>query len=328
MSFWNPSHLNQMVGNERTQKLLRAILGNKSKAPTGYLFEGPSGCGKSSFARLFAKELVEELPTIIQPDRANSVINQEDLNEYKCLVWEQADRLTREQSDFIAAKMDKPTGPIMVFVAQDGGKVEQSIRSRTLRIGCQKLNEAEMVGLLSSVCAAHGLLFNTDALRSIAKHSGGSPAQALVQLNAVSLIGEISQENVQTVGTDLSVAVSDLLESLSTGQIPWDVVSQLANKYPLDSLVDSMFTAYAQSFLTDGSLSAGKLSNYRRVGEILLKWKSASSAPPTALFILVKELATSAEKVEIVQAKPQTAAVKRDRILTGAELDRIMDTGD
>jgi len=310
MSFWSPSNLNQMVGNANSLGLLRAVLANKSKAPRAYLFEGPHGCGKNVFAKLFAKELVGDT-VVVSPEKVSSTLGQEDLDEYPCLIMDRSDCKT-----------------VMIFLTVTASKVEQSIRARTLKVQCGKLSTPELSGMLSSVCAANKILFEVDALNQLAKDAQGVPSVGLVLLEAAAIQGPLTLNSVNKLQSGIEGDAVSLLTMINAGADPLELASKMKDAYALDDIIDSLFETYAKAFLEGSPLVSGKLSNYKSVGNILLKWKSAQTPPVSALFILVQELVDCNEAmVQIEQKTKQKPVVDRDRGMTGAELDELILSG-
>ena len=328
MSFWSPSNLNQMVGNANSLGLLRAVLANKSKAPRAYLFEGPHGCGKNVFAKLFAKELVGDT-VVVSPEKVSSTLGQEDLDEYPCLIWDHAERMTREQAEQLATRMDRSDcKTVMIFLTVTASKVEQSIRARTLKVQCGKLSTPELSGMLSSVCAANKILFEVDALNQLAKDAQGVPSVGLVLLEAAAIQGPLTLNSVNKLQSGIEGDAVSLLTMINAGADPLELASKMKDAYALDDIIDSLFETYAKAFLEGSPLVSGKLSNYKSVGNILLKWKSAQTPPVSALFILVQELVDCNEAmVQIEQKTKQKPVVDRDRGMTGAELDELILSG-
>lgn len=328
MSFWAPTNLNQMVGNTNSFELLRAILGNKDKAPRAFLFDGPHGCGKTTVAKVFATGLLpEQTATLVDPERFGSLLQQEDIADYPCLIWDNADRLTRDQCDALSALMDKAsTKTVMIFITSDAGRLGQGLRARTLRISCSKLAKPEMAGLLSSVCSSHSLNFEVGALNLIADQAQGVPSVAIRLLEATSMLGDVTVTNVKTVGTSLDDQALRLMRLIANQMDPWELATQMKDSNPFEAIVDAMFTTYSNAFINKHSDLLEKLSNYRRVGEIFLKWKSAPSVPPSATYILVRELMDSNQigTVTMVTAPAAKSEIQRDRQMTGPELDALL----
>jgi DNA polymerase III gamma/tau subunit len=227
--------------------------------------------------------------------------------------------------------MDKATfKPVMIFLSSSTSRVEQSIRARTLRVNWGKLSLNELAGLLSSVCAANKLMFDIEALNCIAHNAQGIPSEALMTLQAVSMFGNITMENVDKLQMGLEGGVERLLTSISANSEPWELTTQLKDTYQLDDIIDAMFERYAKAFIEGESLASGKLSNYKAVGEILLKWKSAQTPSPSALFIMVRELLDSNEVATVIKepkAAPKSSGADRDRGMTGTEMDEFVMSG-
>lgn len=328
MSFWSPQNLNQMVGNANSLDLLRAILANRAKAPRAYLFEGPHGCGKNCFARLFAKELTGDV-AVVSPEKFSSTLNQEDLDEYACIVWDHSERMTKEQAEQLATLMDRSsTKTVMIFLAVTASKIEQSVRARSLKVHCGKLTTSELAGLLSSVCADNKILFDVEALNQIARNAQGIPGNALVLLAAISAYGSITMETVGKLANGLEVDSEQLLRLIAVSSEPWELATKMRDRYVLEDIIDSLFDTYSKAFLDGTDLVSGKLSNYRSVGNTLLKWKSALTPPVSALFLLVQELIDCNEVAQPEPNKPKPKpGVERDRGMTGAELDELILSG-
>lgn len=306
MSFWVPTSLNQIVGNPHSLELLRAILGNLDRAPLAYVFEGASGTGKSTIAKLFFKQMFPENKiVVVQPDHFSQVLQQEDLTEYPCMIWDHANCLSKEQADQLCAHLDRSDiKTVFVFITSEYIKTHQGLRSRALRIPCTKPSQTELAGLLGSICASHNLNFELEALNAIAGRSNGFPSRAILELQAVSLLGSITVDTVGKLQETIDDQAVKLLYHVDSEQsILMDMVDSVKDTYPPEEFVAALFNAYSRVFFDKSKISeliSKKLSNYKKVGEIFIKWTSASSLPPSALFILFKELIDS-NKAEIVQ---------------------------
>lgn len=337
MTFWAPTTLNQIVGNTDALELLRAVIGNRDHAPTAFCFEGPHGTGKSTAAKLFLKQLCpDEKIAVIQPDRFTATLNQEDLSEYPCMIWDHAERLTKDQADQLSVVLDRSDlKTTFVFVTSEFTRVPQGIRARVLRIPFANPSQSDLIGLLGSICSAHGLNFELDALNLIASRTHGVPSQSIQTLHAVSLMGDITVPTVAKLQVSVEEQAAQLLLRIAQNQDPLGFAQTLLD-YPTAELIDAMFTAYSRSmYSTDpnAKIIAERLGGFRKVGEVFIKWKGLESPPPPALFILVRELLDSgaAEPVTQVQVT-EPALIVRGRKVTGADLDRLCEetkaTGD
>ncbi|MEI6388833.1 MAG: hypothetical protein WCQ50_19635 [Spirochaetota bacterium] len=330
MTFWKPVNLNQIVGNDEALELLRRILAAKGKAPRAYMFDGPNGCGKTTIAKLFLASLLPEENTItIGPERFGQILKQEDFSEYKCLIWDHADKLTKDQSEEIAALMDRSrSDQVFAFVAT--GRIEQCLRSRALRITCSKLSVKELTGLLSSVCAAQGVQFDLEALDFLARKVDGVPSQALIMLQAASISGRLNLESMSGITSDLDDQCRKLLLHIANQQDPMELATHIKNRYEFIDIVDTLFSIYSQAFINKDSELIEKLSNYRKIGEMFIKWKSTVLMPSSALYLLVRELMDS-NRVEVpsiaIPLSESKPMIQRSRELTYSEMVDLISQG-
>lgn len=329
MNFWNPTNLNQIVGNEEALELLRSLIQFSDQAPRAYLFDGPSGCGKNTIAKLFLAELLPGKRSItISSDRFAQILKQEDFSEYECIIWDHADKLTRDQSDEIASLMDRSKSTqVFAFIAS--GRLEQSIRSRTLRVTCSKLSDSELSGLLGSVCASNDITFSIEALDIITAKAAGVPSCGLSMLQAASVTGKLTLETALTVSSDLEEQCRELLRLINQDQDSMPLIGRIRKRYELTEVVDTLFDIYSIAYVNKDTELLQKLSNYRKIGEIFLKWKSAHQVPSSALYLLVRELMDSntPEPQVTMTVEKKSAPIQRSRELTYSEMVALIEEG-
>jgi DNA polymerase III delta prime subunit len=272
----------------------------------------------------------------IQPDRFGQTLSQEDLDEYPCIIWDHAERFTREQGDLVCSLMDRADlKTIFVFTTSEYSKLSQGIRARVLRVPCSKPSQSDLTGLLGSICAAHKLNFELDALNLLATRTHGVPSQAIKALHAVSLLGDITAGTVAKLQVSIEEQASQLLTRIALNQSPMELVEQIKDSYPTEELIDAMFTVYARAVYDNDKSShviVEQLSNYKRVGEVFIKWKGLTNPPPAALFILTRELLDSNKVVDVPAQADAAPVIQRDRQITRKELDDLIEearrTGD
>lgn len=332
MNFWAPTSLNQIVGNAGSLELLRAIIGNRERAPRAFCLEGPHGVGKSTIAKLFLSQLLPgEKIAVIQPDRFGQTLNQEDMTEYPSITWDHAERLTREQGDQLCALMDRTDlKTIFVFITSEYTRVPQGVRARALRVPCSKPSQSDLTGLLGSICAAQGLNFELDALNLLATRTHGVPSQAIKTLHAVSLLGDITAGTVAKLQASVEEQANQLLHRIALNQSPMELAEQIKDSYPTEELIDAMFTAYSQAVYDNDKSShviVERLSNYKRVGEVFIKWKTSPNPPSASLFILIRELLDSNKSTGVTPLPTSTTPppIQRDTDITPGDVDKLIE---
>ena len=331
MNFWAPVSLNQIVGNTRSLELLRAILENRDRAPSCYVFDGLNGVGKNTMAKLFFHDLFPDVkPKVVQPEFFSQILQQEDLDEYTCLIWDHAERLSTEQADQLCAYLDRSdVKTVSIFLCVSYNKVHKGLRARALRIPCLKPSRTDMVGLLGSICASHHLNFELEALNLIAARSSDIPSRAILDLQATSVVGDITVGTVRKLQVNIEEQAIKLLSNIDHPDI-MKMAGSIKDMHPMEELIDTLFEVYSMAFY-DSTKSLGviaeKLSNYIRVGDIFIKWKSVITPPPSALFILIKELADSRKAVELpvlISSPSLKKEVQRAPIATEESWNKII----
>lgn len=323
MPFWEPGSLSQIVGNATALGLLRAILLAKEHTPRGFIIDGPSGCGKSIMAKLFAKEANgEAVIHTVEPAKFGSFLRQEDVKDYPIIVWDRADMLTKEQAVQITSMLDKPSyRGLNLFTTPHFYQVDPAIRSRALRISCGVLSEKEMSGLLVSVCAHHSINWQGNAIQELARQSCGVPALGLSSLQAVSMLGDITMENLHSAGIGLASAAHRLLESIKD---PWVLIQEFQEKYPVSALIEEMFQVYSQAFVDQDQTILNNLGNLSHTTSVFLRWRHATGLPPSSLALFICDLTTlpaTATASAIPEMKPKE--VRTEAPLSASELEDI-----
>jgi hypothetical protein len=304
MSFFEPKTLSDMVGNKVALNTLRAILDKKDMAPQLYIFEGASGVGKTALAKFFLKELTGTAPKKFNPNAYSEIPEWGDLGSSP-IIFEEAVRIPKESWDTICNIHDgtKPH-PVFVFITSDYFKLPPQIKTRAYRVQLSKLTQDEMMGFLSRICAEHDISYELSALGAIAKLTKGVPKEGIKFLQAVSLQGPITAESVSAVApVELEAGCNAILSRLVpnfSGAI--NALDKLELSYSTTDIIDGLLSAYSNAVFNrnDSPIFEGicsNLSNYRKMTDIFLKWKSGVSLPSNCLPLLLKELAESDEVV-------------------------------
>ncbi len=300
MNFFEPKALSDVVGNRLALNTLRAILDKKGMAPRIYIFEGPSGVGKTAIAKFFLKELSGESPKKFNIEAYANIPDWEDLGESPVL-FEEAVRIPKDSWDHICkiADSSKPH-PYLVFTTTDYFKLPQQIKSRAFRVQLSKLSTEEAIGFMSKICAEHDIPYELSALQTLSKLTKGVPKEAIKALHLLSLSGPITNDAVASMApVELESGCYAILNRLIPDfQGALTALEKLDLFYSSHDIINGLFTAYsfalfnrATSPLYEGICC--NLSNYKKISDIFLKWKSALAIPSECLPLLLKELSES-----------------------------------
>ena len=229
--------LSEIVGQKPITTALAHAL-KSGQISHAYLFTGPRGVGKTSVARILAYEIngipydSDELPIdIIEIDAAsNRKIDEiRDLREkvriapvsakYKVYIIDEVHMLTREAFNALLKTLEEPPAHVIFILATtETHKLPETIVSRTQRYTFKLATQDEVTEHLKSIAKKESIDIDDDALRLLAKHSGGSLRDALslldqVRHSATKIDGSTVRNNL---GLPSDAIVSNLLAALQT----------------------------------------------------------------------------------------------------------------
>lgn len=194
---YRPQEIEQLYGQEPLIKSLKKLF-KENKLPHVFLFEGSSGCGKTTTARIIARKLGVEDRNIIEMDVAtkggidDSRALIEGLkyqgfgkNPKKFIILDEVHAASKAYwQSLLKTLEDTPAHVYFALCTTESGKVPETIRTRCTSFLLKSIKADQLFDLLSSVAEAEGISdLDEDMLYLIAKESGGSARQALVNLN-------------------------------------------------------------------------------------------------------------------------------------------------
>ena len=229
---WRPNRFSELVGQEHVAATLRQA--NKlDRVSHSYLFCGPRGSGKTTTARIMAKavnclDIQDGDPCnacsvcvavndgrfmdIIELDAAsNRGINEiRDIRDKvnfspvqgrrKVYILDEAHMLTTEASNaFLKTLEEPPAHVIFVLCTTEAHRILATIASRCQRFDFRRIPSEQVFGRLAEIAEAEGVSVDSDALRMIARFSGGSlrDAENLLEQLVVSYADGVGVKQVE-----------------------------------------------------------------------------------------------------------------------------------
>lgn len=227
---FRPLTFGDVLGLDDAKDILRKIL-QTCDYDSGYIFGGSHATGKTTLGRIFARAilcenrsgdmspcneckscrdfLAERNPAYLEIDAANQgtkekiqdikdSLRYETLSNRKIILFDEAHDISEAGKDALLLQLERyDPNVILIFCTTDPDKMHQTLRSRCMEFAIQDPSETLVKEKLSRICAAKGIGHEDDALEDIVRSVGRHYRDAENKLRQVSLLGEVSRENVK-----------------------------------------------------------------------------------------------------------------------------------
>ena len=211
-----PSSLEEFVGNTEIveQSLNWAKLWKQGKKQKPLLFFGPPGTGKTALAYLIAKlnnwQLFElnasdfRTKEVIERNVQGAAMNASFFGEARLVLLDEVDGLnSRDKGGMqaIATILKESQNPV-ILTANDvyADKKLSAIRSLVSLLQFKKINYLSINKRLKEICEKNKIEFEEEALKQLAKNSGGDMRSSLTDLQFLSFFGKLSIQSVESLG--------------------------------------------------------------------------------------------------------------------------------
>jgi DNA polymerase-3 subunit gamma/tau len=288
------------------------------------------GCGECPSCLLIQSDGIDKHPDFIEIDGAvkpgvegaretiESTLTLPVLGKRRVTIVDEAHWLSAEAwSAYLKTLESGETDSIFLFVSQDYGKIQNSIRTRCIRIAFERVGQDVLVGHLANVAARNGIACDLDALKLIARASKGIVRDAVQHLNTCGALGVRVDAGVvrQVIDTTLDDLCEKLLQTIAAREQveAMRLADELVRKDMPGRAAERMLSLYSRAIYTEDpqlrKIYLG-LPDVSAVAGVLVKWAAVQHAPADIVTIIVYELlktqnAVRALPVESSRNKPQ-----------------------
>jgi replication factor C large subunit len=211
---YSPKKVKEVVGQDRAVAGLKKFIVNfKQERKKGSLLYGPTGSGKTCSVYAIAKELDLEVVELNASDfRTADMIASVVGNASKQMsLFSKGKVILVDEIDGVSGNRDRgglpelgriiqsTSFPVVMTANDPFDKKFSDLRKKSSMIEFVPLQCSAVFGVLKGIADAEGIKYDEDALKSIARRSGGDARAAVNDLQMMSAGGKITKQELESL---------------------------------------------------------------------------------------------------------------------------------
>lgn len=295
---YRPGNLTEVMGQETIKVTLQNAV-KMGRVAHSYVFYGPRGCGKTTIARILAMTLNCHKPKdgapcgkcpscveiaesksldVMEIDAASNtgvddvrkvIIDQAAFapsrDKYKIYVLDEVHMLSNSAFNALLKTVEEPPEHVVFIMATtEQIKVPTTILSRSQAFRFRPISDGDIIARLKAVTAAEKLKAEPEALRLIARSSGGALRDALTMLDRAAsfgrgeITGELISELLGHPGAEVVNAMALALVSRDAAALHAAFDKLNGEGYDPLAAVRELRNNFAEAFLAAQGFSEGE----------------------------------------------------------------------
>lgn len=168
---------------------------------------------------------------------------------YRVIVIDECHALSAAAWSAMLKQLEEPPpGVLYVLPTTEFHKIPETIKSRCLTLQYRSLSEDALVKTLKRACDGEGFAYEPEVLPLIARHARGGARNALMALEQLAIIGDISVERAKSLWPeDLSAFARDFVDTAVSGDVAagtravWDTFNGVRNSQVMvDAVIERL----------------------------------------------------------------------------------------
>ena len=210
---YRPQRLADVVNQGEIIGSLEALIRDPADMPH-LMFSGSAGVGKTTTALCITRQILGEyardytLELNASDERGIGMVREKVKKfsrfagmgniPFKIIILDEADEMTSDAQTALR-RIIEDTAKIcrFIFIANNIAKIIDPIQSRCATFKFTAVSEKDVIGRLEMIAKKEKVKFDNKGMKAIYDYSQGDLRHAINLMQAVSSLGEITQENVQ-----------------------------------------------------------------------------------------------------------------------------------